>query len=186
MTPLSLFEERLLAELTDVIETRAAAPARSPRRRVLTLTAAGTAVAGAATAVSVGLVGGAGTATPAYAVERDGGSVGVTIHDPSRLAGLDQALRQAGVPGRVVPMSRSCTEPQPRRFPDHRYVFGVSTDLGGTNTKVTTFTKVTLFGPPLPDGYELRISQLSPGTGMTIVTEISNQPRTCFPTPPGH
>lgn len=107
------FEERLLAELTAVVEQRAASPATAVpgRRRRLVPAAAAllTVVAGAVlAAVHLGL-----GAEPAYAVDRQAdGSVLISINDANRLDGLPQRLKDVGVAAVVVPVSAACTQPR--------------------------------------------------------------------------
>ena len=180
--PLTPYEERLLAELTAVVAGRAEPAAvtahrRPHRRRLVWLGATGTAAAGVATAVTAGLVGGT-TVVPAYAVERDGNSVGITIHDPSRLAGLDRDLTGVGVPARLVPVSATCAEPQPRPdtgSPEREFMITLSKDGG---------IKVVLYGADsLGPGQRLYFGEIST-TPRGMQLEISDQPRTCFPLPP--
>jgi hypothetical protein len=105
------FEDRLLAQLQDVVAARPApgvvAP-RRPRRARLALAGAGLATATAVFAI----VATSGDVTPsAYAVEpRGDGSVSVEISSLRDAAGLQRALRAAGVPA-VVDYGAGCTTP---------------------------------------------------------------------------
>jgi len=90
------FEDRLLTELRHVVASR---PASAAPRRGKLIAVAATAAAAIAAAVAVALGGG----TAAYAVEPGAnGSVTVKIHDLSDAAGLQSALRDAGVPAVVA------------------------------------------------------------------------------------
>ncbi len=90
------FEDRLLTELRHVVATRPA-PATPRRGKLIALAA----TAGAAIAAAVAVALGGGSA--AYAVEPGAdGSVTVSIHDLSDAAGLQSALRDAGVPAVVT------------------------------------------------------------------------------------
>jgi len=112
------FEDRLLAELREVVESRPA-PAREPSarrtppRRVGLTLGAGAALA-AVGAAAVVLAGG-GSDTPAYAVERqDDGTVTVDINNLRDADGLERKLRAAGVPAEVdyTPEDKTCRSPR--------------------------------------------------------------------------
>jgi hypothetical protein len=102
MTAPTRFEDRLLAQLRQIVAERpapAATPHRRPRRTRLALAGAGVAAAAAA---AVAIVATGGGVTPAYAVQpRADGSVTVRIHSLSDAAGLERRLRAAGVPAVV-------------------------------------------------------------------------------------
>jgi hypothetical protein len=119
------FEDRLLHELRSVVVAnqtsgergrRSWTASRSPRRLVLA-GAAAVFVAIAAVAV-VQLVGGG--AAPAYAVNKnDDGTVTVEISSLSDAAGLEQKLREAGIPAVVqyLPPGKACKQPWPTAAP---------------------------------------------------------------------
>ena len=137
------FEDRLLAELREVVAARpepVAVPAAAPRRRRRRAGIAGTAVAAAAAAVAIALIGGADPASPAYAVERQpDGSVEVVINSLSDASGLQAELRAAGVPAVVdyVSPGKACREPRGRiASPGRPFSMGVRSVQGG----VATFT----------------------------------------------
>ena len=97
-TPLDSFEAALLAELRDHIATRV--PERRPHR-VRRWAAGITAAAAVATGVVVtGLGGGAGP-SPAFAVEKAGGDVVVTIHRLEDSEALEEALAREGIDAEV-------------------------------------------------------------------------------------
>jgi hypothetical protein len=117
MTP-DTFEDRLLAELRQVVAARpapthpaSAAARRSPRARLL----AGAAAAAAVAAVAVVVAGGGDPAAPAYAVSRQAdGDVSVSISSLSDADGLEGKLRAAGIPAVVdyTPAGKMCREPR--------------------------------------------------------------------------
>jgi hypothetical protein len=109
MTASDHFEDRLLAQLRDIV---AAQPTpSSPRRQRRTgrtrLALAGAAVTAAVTAVAI--VASSGDVTPsAYAVQsQPGGEVTVSINSLKDASGLESSLRAAGIPAIVsyVPAS---------------------------------------------------------------------------------
>lgn len=99
------FEDRLLAQLQDVVARNPApepmpSPGRSRAPR-LALATAGTAAAAVAVAL-VATGGGDGSTAKAYDVQSgDGGDVSVTIRSLADATGLQESLRQAGVPAVV-------------------------------------------------------------------------------------
>jgi|GEM_PF-3002493 len=112
MTTPTRFEDRLLAELREVVATRpapaapspgATTPARRPRRpRRTRRLALGAAAVAAAAAVAVLVASSGDVTTGAYAVQpRDDGSVTVKITSLRDAAGLQRSLRAAGVPADV-------------------------------------------------------------------------------------
>ena len=113
------FEERLLHELREVVDQRpapspapaaVAAPARRRSRRRFVLAGAGGV---AAVLAAVVLFTGGGGTEPAYAVSPTAdGDVTVKISSLSDAAGLQQALRDAGVPA-VVRYGTSTNCPAP-------------------------------------------------------------------------
>jgi hypothetical protein len=110
------FEERLLAQLKDVVAERAsmaAAPAsRSRRRLVISFAAAGAlAAVGVLVAVLLPALG----AGPAYAVTRDpDGSIRVYIRDYRDPKGLQRRIEAFGVKAAVdyIPLGTTCREPR--------------------------------------------------------------------------
>jgi hypothetical protein len=118
MTAPEQFEDRLLAQLRQVVAERPAPafpPARrGPRRSRLIAAGAG----GAAALAAVAIVASSGDVTSnAYAVEPGSdGDVTVQIHDLSDAAGLQQSLREAGIPAVVSYLpagQKSCIAPPP-------------------------------------------------------------------------
>ena len=113
MTTQERFEERLLTELRGLVTERPAArPAPRPgwRRR---LVATGTVAAALAVAAGVGVPLLTGGGTAAYAVTKnDDGSVTVSVSSLADAAGLEQKLRDAGIPAAVqyIPPGKGCKE----------------------------------------------------------------------------
>jgi hypothetical protein len=119
-SPLDAFEERLLGELRTVVAERAtgvqapAGPAPSRRsvvgrRLVIGLAASATLAVG--TAAIVPLIGGD---QAAYAVERSGDNVTVTIYRFTDADGLERALERNGIAAEVdyLPLGKVCREPR--------------------------------------------------------------------------
>lgn len=119
-SPQSAFEERLLEELRAIVAERAAqAPGRAGlvrsrrtavgRRVVIGLAASAALAAG--TAIVVPLVSGE---EAAYAVERNGDSVTVTIQRFTDADGLERALERNGISAEVdyLPLGKVCREPR--------------------------------------------------------------------------
>jgi hypothetical protein len=110
------FEERLLAQLKEVVaerEAMTAAPTRRPRRRLVISVAAATALAVVGVLVAVLLPGLA--EQPAYAVIRDpDGSIRVYIRDYRDPKGLQRRLEAFGVKAAVdyIPFGTRCREPR--------------------------------------------------------------------------
>lgn len=116
------FEEKLLAELKDVVarqateeEAEGATPPRRPpaRRRVPRLAFAGVAVVAIAAAVVIVNSGSGGT-TAAFAVEPlDGGGVTIKVYSAEDASGLEAALAEAGIKSQVtwLPAGMECREP---------------------------------------------------------------------------
>ena len=122
------FEDRLLTQLQRVVADNAPHAAASPRRGRARLALAGATLAAAVAAVALVLTG--SDATPsAYAVQPKGdGAVSVSIHSLGDAAGLQRALRAAGVPAEVrygtgcgapAPGAGSDVEPGGTRGSDH-------------------------------------------------------------------
>jgi len=104
------FEERLLVELRSLVAERPAPRPTASRRRLVPIgaTAGVLTIAGA---IAVPLLTGGGSA--AYAVTRnDDGSVSVEVASLEDAAGLQQKLRDAGVPAVVqyIPPGKGCKE----------------------------------------------------------------------------
>jgi hypothetical protein len=141
------FEERLLTELRAHVARNADAhtPARAPRRarRRIALRPRPIAAAGAllaAAAVAVVLASGGDGADPAYAVTpQSDGSVTVSVTSLDDAAGLQAALRDAGVNAvvRTVPTGKMCEPNAPAQAPrSGRMMVGGTSRAGGA----TTFT----------------------------------------------
>jgi hypothetical protein len=163
------FEERLLTELRAHVARTADAhtPARAPQRarRRIALRPRPIAAAGgllAAAAVAVVLASGGDGADPAYAVTpQSDGSVTVSVTSLDDAAGLQAALRDAGVNAvvRTVPVGKMCEPNAPTKAPqsERGMVVGGATKTGGA----TTFT-VSADG--IRDGDALLITTSGEGT----------------------
>jgi hypothetical protein len=140
----SQFEDRLLAELRQVVAERPApevvATPRSHRRRPLLFAGTATAAA-AATAALLTLT--AGGIAPAFAVDRQpNGDVSVTINKLSDAKGLQSQLRAAGINAQVdyTPAGKACRQPRGRTAPPSNGapgVAGVRVDRGSTTFTVS-------------------------------------------------
>jgi hypothetical protein len=100
------FEDRLLHVLRHVVAQRPAPQAAPSRRRISTsrtrVALSGAALAAALAATALLATGGGVSASSAYAVQpRSNGTVSVTVNDLSDAAGLQQKLRDAGIPAVV-------------------------------------------------------------------------------------
>jgi hypothetical protein len=132
------FEERLLTELRAHVARTAETPAPAPRRRFV-LRPTPIAVAGgalAAIAVAVVLATGGDGADPAYAVTpQSDGSVTVSVKSLDDAAGLEQALRDAGVNAvvRTVPAGKMC-QPQATPQTGGGMVVSGATNVSGAST----------------------------------------------------
>jgi hypothetical protein len=126
MTP-TRFEDRLLAELRQIVAARPIPPApaanaqaaASARRRAPRRLLAVAATAGVA-ATAILLVAGGDRVTPAFAVERQpDGNVSVTINRISDAADLQRQLQAAGIPAVVdyTPAGKTCRQPRGRPAP---------------------------------------------------------------------
>jgi hypothetical protein len=105
------FEDRLLNELQDVL--RAQAPSHSGRpHRVRNRSLAGAAVAAAATTVAALVL--TGSASAAYAIDVNNGTVTVTIKSLKDSVGLRKALRDKGILAFVdyTPAGKTCQQPR--------------------------------------------------------------------------
>jgi hypothetical protein len=178
---LTLFEERLLGELSTVVAARAETappptPVRNRRLVPLTAAAAATVAAVAGTVTVIGLTGGG--ATPAYAVERNSDGVRITIRDTDHLSGLSQLLTKVGLPAKFVPISPTCAEPQPATLPRPYLLRLADEGHGGW--------ALDILGPPLPPGKTAYLGLQRQEDGGLIRAEIGDGPRTCFPYPPGY
>jgi hypothetical protein len=108
------YEDRLLAELRALVEQNAATapPPRAVRRRRPRLVVAGVAGGACAATALIAFAGGDDGST-AYAVDRrDDGSVTVAVKALADAAGLERALRAAGVPAEVdyLPQGKTCRD----------------------------------------------------------------------------
>ena len=139
------FEDRLLAELRQVVAERPApdvtAPPSPHRRRPLLIAGTATATAAAGAAALLLAIGGAGV-SPAFAVDRQpNGNVNVTINklgDAQDAQGLQSQLRAAGINAEVdyTPAGKACRQPRGRTAPPSnggRGVVGVRVN-GGSST----------------------------------------------------
>jgi hypothetical protein len=118
---LAPYEQRLLAELREVVAERAA-PVAAPARRRIRIAVGLSAAAALAVAAAVGapVLPGAGD-RPAYAAERDpDGSIRILIREYRDAAGLQARLRQLGVAAVVdyVPDGKQCREPRADYLPE--------------------------------------------------------------------
>ncbi|MPZ62923.1 MAG: hypothetical protein GEU93_16860 [Propionibacteriales bacterium] len=114
------FEDRLLAELKQVVARRAADAEPEPAGKVRGSAwrsrfalAGGVAAVGAAAVMVMPTLGGSGTSS-AYAVTtNDSGTVTVRIEQFSDAAGLEQKLEEKGIPATVyyLPTGQMCQEP---------------------------------------------------------------------------
>jgi hypothetical protein len=135
------FEDRLLAQLQDVVAENpapaAAAPVRTRRRPAARLAVAGAAAIAAAAAVTLVATGGDGQTAAAYDVApRADGEVAVTIHSLSDAAGLQRSLRAAGVPA-VVSYAGPSTCVAPDRAPAETRGEAGATTGGGPQPSLT-------------------------------------------------
>jgi len=171
------FEDRLLAELRQVVAERpapsrpAARPASSPfatgrlrRPRLLLGGGAAAAVTAAVVLASVG----SDQVTPAFAIDRQAdGDVTVTINRLSDSADLERELRAAGIPAVVnyTPLGKACRQPRgrPAAAPNHPVGSRVSgTSIGGRSTTFTISRDMVAPGQTL-------VIQTSGGAGVTSV-----------------
>jgi hypothetical protein len=201
------FEERLLHELREVVAQRpAASPASAPRRHRArgryVLAGAGGLAAVLAAVMLFG--GGSGGAAAAYAVTpRADGRVTVQISSLSDAAGLQRALREAGVPavvrygtGAGCPATPGITSREAGTVQRHDAAGGgPSLDSAGappvgakmtvnvrTGADGTTFT---IDGDAVPSGDKLYITA-SGGTMQSLGIYIGKQPSgACVPAPAG-
>jgi hypothetical protein len=153
------FEERLLGELRREVVASGGSPEvvvtkrQSRVRRRVTFAAA---LGFVAVAVAVGGVFLTRGAAPAYAVTKNAnGTVTVQIDSLSDAAGLEQKLKEAGVPAVVeyLPEGKMCAHPW---FTPWRHHPGGMTSSGvDQNSGMTMFT---IDGPSLPDDVTLVIT----------------------------
>jgi hypothetical protein len=141
------FEERLLAELRQVVSDSAvtspapedsvvpARPIRStPRRRLAFAVTA--AILAAGLAVGVPLVGGEKAGSPAYAIDRaTDGTITVAINRWDNPDGLERDLEANGIPAEVdlLPTGKVCKEPRfkPADWPDNKILMSETSDTPG-------------------------------------------------------
>ncbi|WP_406284366.1 hypothetical protein [Embleya sp. NBC_00896] len=115
MNAKSEFQEQLLTELQAVVAERAAAPVPPTRRSARRIGALVAVVAAAAVSAVVVPTFFDGTATPAYAAERDDdGTIKIRVREFTDSSGLQGRLRDLGVNAVVdfVPVDRQCAEPR--------------------------------------------------------------------------
>jgi hypothetical protein len=164
------FEDRLLAELRQVVADRPAPPvaaaqsassshstARLRRPRLLL---GGGAAAAVAAAVLLVTAGGDGV-TPAFAIDHQpNGNVTVTINRLSDAADLQRQLRADGIPTVVnyTPLGKMCREPRGRPAPNPSHP--VTTSVSGSTSLSKASTTFT-------------ISRDMVGAGQTLVIETS-------------
>lgn len=134
--PLDSFETALLAMLRAEVAERAAAPAAAAARpaRYRSRRVVGLAAAAAAVAVALPLTRG----TPAYAITTEAdGDVVVTVARLDDAPGLEQALRDHGVPARVtfVPEGQQC-DPRDNPPVPGRLALDVRVDAAGLHFTV--------------------------------------------------
>jgi len=118
----SNFEERLLDELKTVVARQGAEQAastevvtRPPAWRRAPRPAIGAAVVLAAAAAVLVINSGSDNTSKAFAVEpQEGGGVTIEIYSPEDAAGLEGALREAGIRSQVtwLPAGMTCREPR--------------------------------------------------------------------------
>ena len=167
----SSFENRLLHELRALVaEAPVGTPAMpSPSRRVrprLAVLAGAVAVVAVSAAAGIPLL--SGGTTPAYAVSRNqDGSVTVEVGSLKDAAGLEQKLREAGVPAVVqyLPPGKACQQPwpgppaAPSEGEQGLQTMGVESSDGRTTFRIDG---------QIPAGATLVIAtQVGPGTGLT-------------------
>ena len=204
------FEERLLHELREVVAQRpapspASALASAPRRhrtrgRYVLAGAGGLAAALAA----VVLFGGSGGPEAAYAVTpRADGRVSVKISSLSDAAGLQRALREAGVPavvrygtGAGCPATPGITSREAGTVQRHDAAGGgPSLDSSGAGPKGAKMTvnvrtgadgtTFTIDGDAIPSGDKLYVSAPS-GTVQSLGLYVGKEPAgACLPAPAG-
>ncbi len=175
-SPTTNFEERLLAELRAVVAERGAEAATagagaSPaaRRWAPRLALGGGAVCAAAAAALIVTAGGGGT-TSAYAVEpQANGDVSVEIHSLKDADGLEQALREAGVPADVNYLGTGMACREPRFQPVTATAPGGGDAAGGE--EVTSSVGAASGG-----GTNFTISRNAVGPGETLVLTASPGP----------
>jgi hypothetical protein len=165
------FEERLLAELRTVV-TEAPPVSRGRRSRLRRRVLVGAAAVAAATCVALAVPLVTGGGTPAYAVSANAdGSVTVEISSLSDAAGLEQKLRDAGVPAvvRSLPPGKACKQPwfTPAGPGD------AGPMRGGVERTPDGRTRFTVDGH-LPDGVSLVIAtQEDPSGGSAIAVALA-------------
>ncbi len=134
MNDTDTFEDRLLLQLRDVVRAQTPAQTGRPHRvRNRSLAGAAAAVAGAATAAGLVMTGGA---SAAYAIDEHDGTVQVTIKSLSDASGLQQALRDKGIPAYVdyTPAGKTCQQPRGQLAGGQGRVSGSAFDSNGHAT----------------------------------------------------
>jgi hypothetical protein len=170
------FEERLLGELRAMVATAPPGrPARSSRRRRRLAVGAVALAVAAVAAVVVPLIDGGGE--PAYAVTANAdGSVTVDISSLSDASGLEQKLRDAGVPAvvRYLPAGKACqqgwfTPAGPGTGGQMR---------GGVEQLPDGHTRFTI-DSHLPDGVTLVITTQQDGNASAIAVALASAVGEC-------
>jgi len=186
------FEERLLAQLKEVVaerQTMTAAPPRRPRRRLVISVA----VAGALAVVGVlvaALLPGLGE-QPAYAVIRDpDGSIRVYIRDYRDPKGLQNRIEAFGVKAVVdyIPWGTTCREPRgdfvpPDQMPLEMVTWGPFGEEDGYYWKLHP----EFIGPDQTFVYVVRVrTEADGGHDQRVVIRLANGPvAPCDPVPIG-
>jgi hypothetical protein len=187
------FEDRLLGELRAMVAANAE-PERRPRGTRRRLALAGGVAVLLAVAAGAGVLLLSGGAQPAYAVTPNGdGTVTVTINSLRDASGLEQKLREAGVPAVVtyLPSGKACRQPWFTPA-GHAGLGEMRSSSGGRPGGPTTFT----VGSNLPAGDTIVITTQTgsnpAGSGPDAVgigiAVASGDVRPCqvVDAPPGH
>jgi hypothetical protein len=185
------FEEHLLAELKEVVATRAVhspAPvtARSPRRpRRRLVFVAGAAVTAAAVAGSAAFW---LHTSPAYAVQRDpDGSIRVSIYDYRDPKGLQRRIEGFGVKAAVdyLPAGMACREPRADFVPADRMPRAMVDWTTLSSTKEHYFkVHPAYIGPDQTFVFTVQVSTKNHDRSQPFAIRLANGPvAACTPTP---